>query len=167
MQEQPIGNVWWRTSPESGQIFRQDYPTGTLPVYGSPSFVNTFYVSHSGFRGVEIIPHVHRSSDNGQHGWISPPIYHKYLQICPYCPGIPTAFCRQPMVEYIFTLNSGSSWTRLGANMPYVLQAEVEENPVLNHPLAGPHLKGDGPFPLDSPVYTRRKPWNYYGIRYV
>jgi photosystem II stability/assembly factor-like uncharacterized protein len=147
------GNVWWRTPAGDWTNISAGLPDRYVTsVYGSPSFVNTFYVTHSGFRDNEIIPHVHRSSDNGQ----------TWLDISSNLPQIPVndllvlpghsdsiLFAATDGGVY-FTLNSGSSWTRLGANMPYVPVFEVEENPVLNQLVAATFGRGMWTFPLDS-----------------
>jgi hypothetical protein len=60
------GNVW-RREPNGSWI----KINGNLPdryvtsVHGSPTLPNRLFVTHSGFRDDEYIPHIHRSDDNG------------------------------------------------------------------------------------------------------
>jgi hypothetical protein len=132
--------------------------TGALPnryvtsVHGSTLNTARIFVTHSGFRYNEKIPHVHRSDDNGQ-TWVDisadlPNIPVNDLLIM---PGV------QDQVLFVatdggvyFTKNAGQKWDRLGSGMPMVPVFDLEINPVRGELLAATYGRGLYTFPLDS-----------------
>ncbi|MBX2890053.1 MAG: hypothetical protein KF734_03940 [Saprospiraceae bacterium] len=147
------GNVW-RREPNTGWVNITDglpdrYVTS---VHGSTTLPNRIFVSHSGFRDNDYIPHVHRSDDNGQ-SWkdISgnlPQIPVNDLLILPqHADSI--LFAATDAGVY-FTLNGGGSWGRLGGNIPFVPVFDLEHNPVRKELVAATYARGIWTFPLDS-----------------
>ncbi|MBV6440188.1 MAG: Ycf48-like protein [Saprospiraceae bacterium] len=147
------GNVW-RREPTGGWV----NITGNLPdryvtsVHGSTTLPHRLFVTHSGFRNNEYIPHVHRSDDNGQ-TWLDisgnlPQIPVNDLLIMPgHADSI--LFAATDAGVY-FTRNRGTTWGRLGGNMPFIPVFDLEHNPVRKELMAATYARGLWTFPLDS-----------------
>jgi photosystem II stability/assembly factor-like uncharacterized protein len=147
------GNVW-RREPNTGWI----NITAGLPdryvtaVHGSPTSSSRIFVTHSGFRDNEYIPHIHRSDNNGQ-TWqdISGDLPQVPVNDMLVLPGHADSilFAATDAGVY-FTLDSGNSWARLGANMPFIPVFDLELNPVREELVAATFARGVWTFPLDS-----------------
>ncbi len=147
------GNVWRREPTGDWENI-----TGNLPdrfvtcVQLSPTVSQRLFVTHSGFRNDEYIPHVHRSDDNGA-TWVDissdlpqMPVNDIYIH-----PGHADSllFVATDAGVY-FTKNSGLSWSRLGGNMPVIPVFDLESNPVRNELVAATFARGIWTFPFDS-----------------
>ncbi|MDZ4824650.1 MAG: T9SS type A sorting domain-containing protein [Flavobacteriales bacterium] len=125
------GNVWVTTN--GGNNWNNI--TDGLPeryvtqVMASPNDENTVYVTHSGYRDNENIPHIHMSTDNGG----------TWTNISGDLPQMAVNDVLVPaeMENVIFaatddgvyyTQNSGNNWTRLGTNMPMMPVFDIEFN---------------------------------------
>jgi photosystem II stability/assembly factor-like uncharacterized protein len=134
------GNVWKR---ENFFAAWQNI-TGTLPnrtvtcVKFSPNINNNLYVSHSGYKFNEYIPHLHRSTDNGV----------TWVDISSNLPnfGINDIYVWQGNENIIFiandigvyyTADAGLTWNRLGNNMPFFPVYDIDFNPGTNKFFAG------------------------------
>ncbi|MDX1911524.1 MAG: hypothetical protein SFV22_08575 [Saprospiraceae bacterium] len=147
------GNVW-RREPAGGWT---NITTG-LPdryvtsVHYSPTQANRIFVSHSGFRDNENIPHIHRSDDNGA-SWLNissnlPQLPVNDLYILPG-QNDQVIFAATDAGVY-FTLNGGASWSRLGGNMPFIPVFDLEVNPAREELVAATFARGIWTMPFDS-----------------
>ncbi len=156
------GNLCWRDTDSEWYIIT----TNVLPnryvtsVSGSPTNANRFYVTHSGFRDNENIPHVHRSDNNGV-AWVDisgnlPQVPVNDLFVLPgHADSI--LFAATDAGVY-FSLNSGAIWNRLGFNMPYIPVFDLEHNPVKNQLIAATHARGLWTIPIDSFLQLQTPP---------
>ena len=147
------GNVWRREPTGNWINITPGLPDRYVTsVQGSPTLSNRIFVTHSGFRDNEIIPHVHRSDNNGQ-SWVDisgnlPQVPVNDILVLPgHADSI--LFVATDAGVY-FTLNSGNAWTRLGGNMPFIPVFDLERNPVRKELVAATHARGIWTFPLDS-----------------
>ena len=164
VEESPVlaGKLFAGTS--DANVWRKE-PTGNwvnisagLPnryvtsVQGSPTVATRIFVTHSGFRDNEYIPHVHRSNNNGQ-TWTDisgdlPQIPVNDLFILPgYADSL--LFVATDAGVY-FSKNSGVNWNRLGERMPYVPVFDLDHNIARKQLIAGSYARGLWTFPLDS-----------------
>lgn len=147
------GNVFWRDLDNQWYTINMGLPNRYVTsVCGSPSTANRFFVTHSGFRDNENIPHIHRTDNSGL----------TWLDISGNLPQIPVndLFVLPGHADSImfvatdagvyFTLNSGVTWNRLGSNLPYLPVFDLEENPVRKELVAATYARGIWTFPLDS-----------------
>lgn len=157
----------WRT--EDGGTNWDSIHTG-LPnryvtdVKASPTWDSVVYVSHSGYKYNDYIPHLHKSIDNGD-TWID------------ISSDLPTAAINDILIypghedSVIFvgtdggvygTINGGTDWERVGTNMPMVATFDVEVDTVNNRLIAGTFGRSLMTYPLDSlvsvPVDTNTTP---------
>jgi photosystem II stability/assembly factor-like uncharacterized protein len=139
------GNNWINIS----QGLPERYVTS---VKASPSDANTLYVSHSGYKDNEFIPHIHRSINKGA-SWedISSNLPNLAINDVYILPG------HQDSVLFVATdggvygtMDSGESWERLGANMPYVQVYDMTWNEARNELVAGTFARSIYSYPLDS-----------------
>ncbi len=156
------GNVW-RAEPKGAWT----NITAGLPdryvtsVIASPTLSSRIFVTHSGFRDNEYIPHVHRSDNNGQ----------TWTNISGNLPNIPVndllvlpghadsvLFAATDAGVYL-SLNSGQQWQRLGVSMPFIPVFDLERNPVRNELVAATHARGLWTYPIDS-VFSIQPPAN-------
>lgn len=147
------GNVW-RREPTTNWI----KITAGLPdryvtsIHGSPTLASRIFVTHSGFRDNEIIPHIHRSDNNGQ-TWtnISGDLPQLPVNDLFVLPGHADSvlFAGTDAGVY-FSLNSGGNWARLGANQPFIPVFDLEHNIGKNELVAATFARGIWSFPLDS-----------------
>jgi photosystem II stability/assembly factor-like uncharacterized protein len=125
-------NVWVSTN---GAKTWQNI-TGNLPnhyvsaVKASPNNKNTVFVTHTGYKLNNFIPHIHRSDDNGK-SWVD------------ISGDLPVAAINDVYIwrgsdKVIFvatdfgvygTNNGGIKWNRVGNNMPIIKCTDVEYNP--------------------------------------
>lgn len=124
-------NVW--ASTNGGTSWNN--VTGTLPeryvtaVVASPNLPNTVYVTHSGYREGENIPHVHRSDNNGT-GWvnISGDLPQVAVNDILVRNGNEDLIFASTDVGVYYTVNGGLQWNRLGDNMPLMPVFDIEFN---------------------------------------
>jgi photosystem II stability/assembly factor-like uncharacterized protein len=121
-------------------------------VTGSPSVANRIFVTHSGFRDNEYLPHIHRSDDNGT-TWqdISgnlPQVPVNQLFVLPNHAD--SVLCAATDAGVYFSRNGGQAWARLGRGMPSVPAFDFAHNLVRRELVAGTFGRGVWTFPLDS-----------------
>ncbi len=147
------GNVFWRDIDNQWYTINMGLPNRYVTsVCGSPSHANRFYVTHSGFRDNENIPHIHRTDNSGL----------TWQDISGNLPQIPVndlfvlpnhadsiLFAATDAGVY-FTMNSGAIWHRLGGNLPFLPVFDLEHNPVRKELVAATYARGIWTFPLDS-----------------
>ncbi|MBK6931395.1 MAG: T9SS type A sorting domain-containing protein [Saprospirales bacterium] len=147
------GNVWRREPAGSWFNITAGLPNRYVTaVIASPSLPNRLFVTHSGFRDNEYIPHIHRSDNNGT----------TWTDISASMPNIPvndlyvlpghadSVLFAATDAGVCFSLNSGGQWQRLGISMPFVPVFDLERNPVRNELLAATYARGLWTFPIDS-----------------
>jgi photosystem II stability/assembly factor-like uncharacterized protein len=155
-------NVWRLPSPSSVPV----NITGNLPnryvtsVIGSPTVATRIFVTHSGFRANEQIPHIHRSDDNGV-TWVNisgdlPQVPVNQLFILPDHQD--SVLCAATDVGVFFTINGGTNWNPLGTGMPSIPVFDFALNPVRRELVAGTYARGIWTFPLDSILSQQGEP---------
>jgi len=154
------GNVWRREPAGTWVKINNGLPDRYVTsVHGSTVAADRIFVTQSGFRDNEVIPHVHRSDNNGQ-SWVNisgdlPQLPVNDLFIMPG-QSDNVLFVGNDAGVY-FTLNGGQHWARLGANMPYIAVFDLEHNPVRKELMAATFARGLWTFPLDS-VFSQQSP---------
>lgn len=147
------GLVWRRTPSGTWVNVSTGLPNRYVTsVTGSPSQPTRMFVTHSGFRDNERIPHVHRSDNDGN----------TWTDISGNLPNIPVndilvlpghadsiLFVATDAGVY-YTKNGGAFWLRLGTKLPFVPVFDLEFNPVRNELMAASYARGLWTFPLDS-----------------
>jgi photosystem II stability/assembly factor-like uncharacterized protein len=147
------GNVW-RTL-DNGQNW--DNVTATLPdryvtsVRTSFNNANTVYVTHSGYKDGDFIPHIHKSVNNGT-TWIDitgdlPEM--AVNDILPFEGNDSLLFVATDAGVYA-TLNMGVNWHRVGTNMPIIIVADVEFNSTTGRLIAGTDGRSIMTYSLDK-----------------
>ncbi|MFN0215216.1 MAG: hypothetical protein ACKVT2_13250 [Saprospiraceae bacterium] len=154
------GNVWRREPAGAWTNITAGLPDRYVTsVYYSPTQSNRLFVSHSGFRDNENIPHIHRSDDNGS-SWqdISADLPQMPVNDLFILPGQQdqVLFAATDAGVY-FTLNGGIAWKRLGGNMPYIPVFDLAHNPVRKELVAATFARGIWTFPIDS-VFVQQNP---------
>ena len=164
------GNVW--TSPDAGNSWSNI--TGTLPdqyvtcIKASEINPALVYVSHSGYRDNDFIPHLHKTSNGNT--WID--ISGDLPQISVNC------ILTYPLSDDILlvgtdggvyvTLNGGIHWERVGNNMPVIPVYDMAYQPVERKILAGTHGRSMMSYSMDSLVNEIDEPlsilFNYLKI---
>ncbi len=155
------GNVWGSLNQGVGW----NNITGNLPeryvtsVHASPKLASTIYVTHSGYKENEFIPHVHRSANNGV-SWIDvsgdlPQLAVNDIYILPN---------HADSVLFVATdggvyasISSGIHWERLGVGMPVCAVYEVEYDTVNHKLLAGTFARSLMSYNVDSMLYASSK----------
>lgn len=146
-------NVWRREPASAWTNISNGLPNRYVTsVQGSPTLPQRIFVTQSGFRDNEYIPHIHRSDNNGQ-TWIDitgdlpqMPVNNLFVR-----PGHADSmlFAATDAGVY-FSRNAGVSWNRLGQNIPFIPVFDLEENPVRRQLIAATYARGLWTFPLDS-----------------
>lgn len=146
------GNVWTGTPTGNWTNISAGLPDRYVThVAASPQYPNTVYVSHSGYKDNETIPHLHKSDNNGNN----------WRDISGDLPNIPVnnillhptdssiLFIATDAGVYI-TQNGGNHWDRLGSGMPVIPVFDIAFHPLDNRLLAGTFARSMMAFPLDS-----------------
>jgi photosystem II stability/assembly factor-like uncharacterized protein len=154
------GNVWYSNANNTWVNISSGLPDRYVTsVKHSPSNNSRFFVTHSGWRANEKIPHVHRSNNNGN----------TWINISGNLPNLPVndllilpnhqdsiLFCATDGGVY-FTKNSGIYWERIGGNLPYIPSFDLELNTVANKLVVATFGRGVWSFPIDS-IFTQNLP---------
>jgi hypothetical protein len=146
------GRLWIQeaSSPEWRNItdgLPEQYVTSCQ---GSPFEAEHLYVTHSGYRYNEFIPHIHKSEDNGN-TWFSitgdlPPFAVNDLVVI---PGFEDKILFAATDAGVYgTINSGENWHLLGQGMPAIPVYDMLWNPSLNILMAGTHARSFYTFDL-------------------
>ena len=147
------GNVW--SSPDAGTTWNAI--TGTLPnryvtrLIASNVHPNVVFVSHSGYKDNDNIPHVHRSADNGN-TWTDisgnlPPFAVNDLELSNLNDSL--IFAATDGGVY-FTVDMGVNWNRLGTNFPLFQVYDVELEQATGKLLAGTYARSIWSIGVDS-----------------
>jgi hypothetical protein len=139
------GNVW--RSLDHGNTW--DSLQMTLPyryvtsVHSSPNVLNNVYVTHSGYRYNQYIPHIHKSINNGT-SWIdiSGDLPQAGINDMVVLPGNENILFVATDIGVYYTINSGINWMRLGNNMPIMVIWDLEYNPNTYKLIAGTYARG-------------------------
>jgi photosystem II stability/assembly factor-like uncharacterized protein len=147
------GNVWRREISGPWVKISNGLPDRYVTsVHCSPTVANRIFVTHSGFRDNENIPHVHRSNDNGQ-SWENisanlPPMPVNDLFVLPgHADSI--LFAATDAGVY-YSASAGAVWKRLGNSMPIIPVFNLAYNPVQKKLVAATFARGIWTFPVDS-----------------
>lgn len=138
-------NVWRTLNGGSSW----DNVSAGLPVHyvtdlvASPSTPDRVFVSHSGYKEYDYLPHIHRSDDNGT-SWTDisgdlPPLAINALCVHPENDDI--IFVATDGGVYT-TTNGGVAWERLGASMPVMAIYDIEYDAENEKILAGTYARG-------------------------
>ncbi|MBA3649121.1 MAG: T9SS type A sorting domain-containing protein [Chitinophagales bacterium] len=134
------GNVWSTTDDgNTWNLVSSNLPDRYVTsVQASPNEVNTVYVTHSGYRDNDYIPHVHKSIDNGKN-WLDisgdlPQLAANDILISPADETIIYVATDGGVYK---TENGGVNWNRLGSNMPFIPVYDIEFNLSNNKVIAG------------------------------
>jgi photosystem II stability/assembly factor-like uncharacterized protein len=121
-------------------------------VKASPNFGDYVYVTHSGYKYNDYIPHVHRSTDRGE-TWedISGDLPQLAVNDIYILPEHSDSIIFVATDGGVYgTINAGSNWERLGTSMPFVQVYDLEVNPTENTLIAGTFARSIMTYPLDS-----------------
>lgn len=146
-------NVW--RSLNGGNSW--DNVTSTLPdryvtsVHASTVSAGTVYVTHSGYRYNDFIPHIHKSTDNGT-SWTNisgdlPPA--AVNDILPF-PGNENILFAATDAGVYFTTNAGINWSRAGDNMPIIPVYDIEYDSFSHKVIAGTHARSMQSISIDT-----------------
>jgi photosystem II stability/assembly factor-like uncharacterized protein len=121
----------------------------------SPNTLNLAYVTHSGYKENEFIPHLHKTIDNGVN-WIDisgnlPQLAINDLQTYPGNDSI--LFVATDGGVY-GTTDAGTTWNRIGNNMPSITVFDLDHDIFNNKLLAGSFARSMWSFPIDSILVT-------------
>ncbi|MGE0568226.1 MAG: T9SS type A sorting domain-containing protein [Bacteroidia bacterium] len=122
--------------------------TGTLPnryvtsVHASPNVISNVYVTHTGYKYNEYIPHIHKSTNNGT-TWIdiSGNLPQSGINDVLIMPGNENNLFVATDIGVYGTYDGGVSWHRIGNNMPSISVWDISLNPALNRLIAGTYAK--------------------------
>lgn len=147
------GNVWRREPNGTWANLTAGLPDRYVTsVHGSPTLAQRLFVTHSGFRNDEYIPHLHRSDNNGG-TWTDisgdlPQVPVNDLWIWP--SHADSVLVAATDAGVYFSKNGGAHWERLGGNMPYLPTFELEPNLIRHELVAATFGRGIYTFPIDS-----------------
>lgn len=122
--------------------------TGTLPnryvtsVHASPNTLNNVYVTHTGYKYGEYIPHVHKSTNNGA-TWtdISGNLPQAGVNDILIVPGNENNIYVANDIGVYVTYDGGINWYRVGNNMPIVSVWDIAYNAITKRLIAGTYAK--------------------------
>ncbi|MEO6039750.1 MAG: sialidase family protein, partial [Saprospiraceae bacterium] len=147
------GNVWRREPNGTWANLTAGLPDRYVTsVHGSPTLSQRIFVTNSGFRDDEYIPHLHRSDNNGA-TWIDisgdlPQVPVNDLWIWPNHAD--SVLVAGTDAGVYLSKNGGNHWARLGGNMPYLPTFELELNVIRHELIAATFGRGIYTFPVDS-----------------
>ena len=147
------GNVW--ISLNAGVSWNNI--SATLPdryvtsVHFSTTTQNLAYVTHSGYKDGEFIPHIHKTTDNGL-TWtdISSNLPQLAVNDLQTYPGNDSILFAATDGGVYGTIDSGQTWNRIGNNMPIIPVYDLDRDPFSNKLLAGTFARSMWSFPIDS-----------------
>lgn len=148
------GNLWrGDTTGNNWESISNNLPDQYVTsVKGSPFDANTVYVTYSGYRDNDFLPRIHRSTDRGDN-WedISndlPDLAINDLLVLPmYSDSV--LFVATDGGVY-GSITAGTTWERLGTNMPTITVYDLEFNVAKNELVAGTFARSIMSYPLDS-----------------
>jgi photosystem II stability/assembly factor-like uncharacterized protein len=141
------GGITWDSIHQNGLPVR--YLTS---VHSSPTFKNTVFVTFSGYKFNELIPHVYRSDDQGQ----------SWIEISSNLPGVGVNDIliipgEKDEELYVATdggvygsIDGGQNWERVGVNMPLVPVLDIDYNPSLKTLIAGTFARSIMSYPIEG-----------------
>jgi hypothetical protein len=137
-------NVWTSTD---GAINWRNITAG-LPEYyvssvkASPNVKNYVYVTHTGYKWDNYIPHIHKSMDNGK-TWtdISGNLVNAAINDVYIMKGFENLLFVATDMGVYYTINGGLFWNRLGNNMPIIKCTDIEYNPELKRIFVGTYAR--------------------------
>jgi photosystem II stability/assembly factor-like uncharacterized protein len=147
-------NVWRVEMPSGGATnitagLPERYVTS---VVGSSVQPDRVFVTHSGFRDDDPIPHIHRSDNLGS-TWtdISGDLPQLPVNQLFIVPGYgDSVLCAATDAGVYVTYNGGTNWVALGVGMPSVPIFDFAYHPVRRELIAGTFGRGVWTYPLDS-----------------
>jgi hypothetical protein len=112
-------------------------------IHASPNVTNNLYVTHSGYRYNQYIPHIHKSTNMGT-TWqdISGNLPQAGINDVLIVPGNENVLFVATDIGVYQTTDGGVSWSRLGNNMPVIVVWDLEYNPNTQKLLAGTYARG-------------------------
>ena len=121
-------------------------------IVASDKITGKVYVTHSGYKDGDDVPHVHASNDFGQN-WISiagdlPDLGINNIEVLPQSSDS-VIFVATDGGVY-FTKNSGANWDRAGNNMPVILVFDLEIDMQAKRLVAGTFARSIQSLSLDS-----------------
>lgn len=122
--------------------------TGSLPnryvtsIHASPNFSNNVYVTHTGYKYGEYIPHIHKSINNGT-TWvdISGNLPQAGINDVLIFPGNENNLFVATDIGVYVTYDGGLNWVRVGSNMPMISVWDLAYNPTNHRLIAGTYAK--------------------------
>ncbi len=125
-------------------------------IKASPNYVNSVFVSHSGYRDNDFIPHIHYSNNNGDN-WTD--ISGDLPQLAVNDIVILTGYSDEVVFTatdggVYFTSNAGINWARVGNNMPIIPVYDIEYDDVNNKIIAGTFGRSMWSVSIDSIFIT-------------
>jgi photosystem II stability/assembly factor-like uncharacterized protein len=122
--------------------------TGTLPnryvtsIHASPNISNNVYVTHTGYKYGEYIPHIHKSTNNGN-TWtdISGNLPQAGINDVLIIPGNENNIYVANDVGVYVTYDGGINWYRVGTNMPVISVWDIAYNATTQRLIAGTYAK--------------------------
>ena len=147
------GNVWISTN--AGTTWT-DITTG-LPnryvtrVNASPNTAGQLYVTHSGYKYDEYIPHIHKSTNNGS-SWtdISGDLPQMPVNDVAVFPGTDSIIAVATDAGIYLTQNWGQHWEKIGNNLPTIPVYDIEFDTTTRVLVAGTFARSLWTFPMDS-----------------
>ncbi|MCF8371122.1 MAG: T9SS type A sorting domain-containing protein [Bacteroidales bacterium] len=121
-------------------------------IKASPNYVNSVFVSHSGYRDNEFIPHVHKSVDYGN-TWVD--ISGDLPQISVNDLVILEGYGDQVILAatdggVYFTDNGGQKWARLSDDMPIIPVYDIEYDSYFHKIIVGSYARSMISLSIDS-----------------
>ncbi|MFN0275571.1 MAG: T9SS type A sorting domain-containing protein [Chitinophagales bacterium] len=112
---------------------------------------NTVFVSHSGYRENDFVPHIHKSTDLGD-SWtdISGDLPDLAVNAIVVYPTDEDKIFVATDGGVYYTTDGGSDWERLGNNMPVIPVYDLEYDAVNNKIIAGTHARACWSISLDE-----------------
>jgi Secretion system C-terminal sorting domain len=122
--------------------------TGTLPnryvtsIHASPNVANNVYVTHTGYKFGEYIPHIHKSINNGT-TWIdiSGNLPQAGINDVLIVPGNENNLFVANDIGVYVTYDAGINWYRVGNNMPIISVWDIAYNATTQRLVAGTYAK--------------------------